>query len=73
VRLIVAFDLTIATAPAPDYSWPTRLAVPTRFLIDVLADGQGSRARLDHPRPIPALVSKLSRAKSWSQSFHDAE
>jgi hypothetical protein len=41
VRFIVAFDLTIATAPTPDYSGPTRLAVPTRFLIGLLADGRG--------------------------------
>jgi hypothetical protein len=46
--------------------------VPTRFLIDLLATDMGSRAKLDHPLDNPALVSKLSRAESWSQSFHDA-
>jgi len=33
--------------------------------------GKQSKAR-PSPRQSPALVSKLSRAKSWSQSFHDA-
>jgi hypothetical protein len=32
--------------------------------------GKQSKAR--PPPDNPALVSKLSRAKSWSQSFHDA-
>ena len=36
-----AVVLTIATAPTPDYSGSTRLALPTRFLIDLLADGHG--------------------------------